>query len=103
MDRFSDLEQVEVQFTPTGHPWKILRNGRTWTVTVVPTVHYDRIKWWELGMRIPKGTGVRIDYATWLIQVRLGNNERSQVVTWELVEDIFEKVWRVRELPIADL
>lgn len=54
-------------------------------------------------MRIPKGTGVRIDYATWLIQVRLGNNERSQVVTWELVEDIFEKVWRVRELPIADL
>ncbi|MGP5014479.1 hypothetical protein ACTXJX_11730 [Glutamicibacter ardleyensis] len=100
MDRFTDLDVVEVQFTPAGKPWKVLRDGRTWAVAVEPTVFFERIKWWELGIRIPKGAGVKIDYAVWLVQVRLGNNERSSLLSWELVEDTFGKVWRVHDLPI---
>lgn len=98
MQDIVSLDQVEVQFTQIGKPVRVRRSGRVWSVVVEPTVHFERVSWWELGWRIPRGSGTRIDYAVWLVQVRLGSNELSDVVTWELVEDTVNKVWRVREV-----
>lgn len=96
MEGIVELEQVEVLFTENGKPYKVRRGGHVWSVVVEPTVYFERVKWWELGWRIPKNSGTRIDYAVWLVQVRLGSNERSEVVSWELVEDTVNKAWRVR-------
>ncbi|MGP5048085.1 hypothetical protein [Glutamicibacter ardleyensis] len=96
MESIVELEQVEVLFTESGKPFKVRRGGRVWSVAVEPTVHFSRVRWWEHGRRIPRGSGTRIDYAVWLVQVRLGSNERSELVSWELVEDTWNNVWRVR-------
>ncbi|MGP4994638.1 hypothetical protein [Glutamicibacter ardleyensis] len=101
VDSFSELEQVEVLFTDAGLPVQVRRGGRVWSVVVEPTRHFSRIDWWESGRRIARGTGVRIDYAVWLVQVSLGSNSRSQALSWELVEDVVDSVWRVRDLPIV--
>lgn len=92
-------EFVEVLFTAAGVPWKIRRNGRVWQVVVEPTCHFERVKWWEdTSFTIKKGRADRIDYAVWLVQVRLGANPRSDTVTWELVEHPRTESWSIREI-----
>lgn len=92
-------ELVDVLFTAAGVPWKIRRGGRVWQVVVEPTHHYERVKWWELsGFSIKKGMADRIDYAVWRVQVRLGANPRSDIVTWELVEHPRAESWSIRDV-----
>lgn len=93
------VELVDVIFTTASAPWKIRRGGRVWQVVVEPTHHYERVKWWEdTSFTIKKGSADRIDYAVWLVQVRLGANPRSDLVTWELVEHPRIDSWSVREV-----
>jgi len=93
---------VDVLFTPAGAPWKIRRGGRVWQVVVVvvePTCHFERVAWWEdLSFNIKKGRADRIDYAVWLVQVRLGANSKSDILTWELVEHPRIESWSVRDV-----
>jgi len=90
---------VNVRFTPTGAPWKIRRDCRIWQVVVQPTCHFERVKWWEdLTFKIRKGEADRIDYAVWQVQVRLGDNRKSDFLTWELVEHPCTNSWSVREV-----
>lgn len=90
---------MDVRFTPAGAPWKIRRHGHVWQVVVEPTCHFERVKWWEdLTFKIRKGDADRIDYAVWLVQVRLGANPRSDILTWELVEHPRIGAWSVREV-----
>lgn len=92
-------ELVEVLFTPAGAPWKVRRNGRVWQVVVEPTHHFERVQWWEdLTFKIKKGAADRIDFAVWRVQVRLGSNPRSDLVTWDLVEHPRSSTWSVRDL-----
>lgn len=92
-------ELVEVLFTPAGAPWKVRRNGRVWQVVVEPTRHFERVQWWEdLTFKIKKGAADRIDFAVWRVQVRLGSNPRSDLVTWDLVEHPRSSAWSVRDL-----
>lgn len=65
-------EFVDVRFTAAGAPWKIRRGGRVWQVVVEPSCHFERVNWWEdLTFKVRKGAADRIDYAVWLVQVRL--------------------------------
>ncbi|MGP5524950.1 hypothetical protein ACTXM3_16960 [Glutamicibacter arilaitensis] len=90
---------VDVSFTAAGAPWKIRRGGRVWQVVVEPTCHFERVNWWEdLTFNVRKGAADRIDYAVWLVQVRLGANPRSDILTWELVEHPRLGSWSVREV-----
>ncbi|MGR6901616.1 hypothetical protein [Glutamicibacter sp. BSL13] len=92
------MESVEILFTSAGEPWKIRRQGRVWQVAVQPQRWFERIQWWkdpEYSAR--KNSGSRIDYAVWRVQVRLGNNPRSEMVTWDLIENPQLDVWGVRE------
>lgn len=92
-------ELIEVLFTPAGAPWKVRRNGRVWQVVVEPTRHFERVQWWEdLTFKIKKGAADRIDFAVWRVQVRLGSNPRSDLVTWDLVEHPRSSTWSVRDL-----
>lgn len=92
-------EFVDVRFTAAGEPWKIKRNGRVWQVVVRPSCHFERVKWWEIpNFNIKKGRADRIDYAVWRVQVRLGSNPRSDVLTWELMEHPRMGSWSVREV-----
>lgn len=92
-------ELVEVLFTAAGAPLKIRRNGRVWQVAVEPTHHFERVNWWEdLTFKVRKGAADRIDYAVWLVQVRLGANPRSDILVWELVEHPRTNSWSVREV-----
>lgn len=92
-------ELVEVLFTAAGAPWKIRRNGRVWQVAVEPTRHFERVQWWEdLTFKIKKGAADRIDYVVWRVQVRLGANPRSDILTWDLVEHPRIESWSVRDV-----
>ena len=93
-------EIVEVLFTAAGVPWKVERRGRVWQVAVQPSCHFERVRWWEdLTFKVKKDAADKIDYAVWRVQVRLGSNPRSDLVTWDLVEHPRERSWAVREVP----
>ena len=90
---------VEVQFTTSGQPLRVRRNGRIWHVGVEPTRHFERVKWWEIpGFKVKRSAADRIDYVIWRVQVRLGRNIRSDLVTWDLVEHPRDDSWSVREV-----
>ncbi|MGP5030720.1 hypothetical protein ACTXJG_04685 [Glutamicibacter arilaitensis] len=91
------MEDVDVLLSPHGTPLKIRRQGRIWNVAVEPTCHFERVNWWEdLTFNIKKGQADRIDYAVWHVQVRLGSNERSELLSWELVERPRTHSWIIR-------
>lgn len=93
------MELVDIHFTPGGQPLRVLRAGRVWHVGAEPTLWFERTRWWEdPNFRIAKGSGVRIDYAVWRVQVRLGHNPRSELTTWDLIENPQARTWLVREL-----
>ncbi|MGP5383620.1 hypothetical protein ACTXL8_15780 [Glutamicibacter arilaitensis] len=92
-------EFVEVRFTAAGVPWKIRRGGRVWQVVVEPGRHFGRVNWWEdHSFRIKKGAADPIDFAVWRVQVRLGSNPRSDLLTWDLVERPRDGFWTVRDV-----
>jgi len=92
-------EFVEVRFTAAGVPWKIRRGGRVWQVVVEPSRHFGRVNWWEdHSFKIKKGAADPIDFAVWRVQVRLGANPRSDLLTWDLVEYPRDGSWAVRDV-----
>lgn len=92
-------EFVEVRFTAACVPWKIRRGGRVWQVAVEPSRHFERVNWWEdHSFKIKKGAADPIDFAVWRVQVRLGSNPRSDLLTWDLVEHPRDGSWTVRDV-----
>lgn len=92
-------EFVEVRFTAAGVPWRIRRGGRVWQVVVEPSRHFERVNWWEdHSFKIKKGAADPIDFAVWRVQVRLGANPRSDLLTWDLVEHPRDGSWAVRDV-----
>lgn len=90
------LADVAVRTSPDGVPLAVHRNGREWIVGAEPVRWYERLEWWKQSQRMPKGTG-RVDVQVWRLQVRLGRNVRSELVTMELECDAQEGRWRMRE------
>ena len=92
-------EFVDVLFTADGVPWKVKRGSHVWQVAVRPSCHFERVNWWEdLSFSIRKGAADRIDFAVWRVQVRLGTNPRSDLVTWDLIEHPRAVSWSIREV-----
>lgn len=91
------MESVEVQFTASGQPLRVRRQGRVWTVAAEPTRWFERFSWWESEKRAPKGSPFRIDSLVWQVQVSMGAAS-SDLLTWELVQHAPTGGWRVREL-----
>lgn len=92
-------EFVDVRFTAAGVPWKIRRGGRVWQVVVEPSRHFERVNWWEdHSFKIKKGAADPIDFAVWRVQVRLGANPRSDLLTWDLVEHPRDGSWAVGDV-----
>lgn len=90
---------MDVRFTAAGVPWKIRRGGRVWQVVVEPSRHFERVNWWEdHSFKIKKGAADPIDFAVWRVQVRLGSNPRSDLLTWDLVEHPRDGSWTVRDV-----
>ena len=94
------MESVEIQWTASGKPLRVLRQGRVWTVVVEPTSWFERIAWWRTEARVGKSDGVvppfRIDIKVWQVQVTLGSRA-SDTVTWLLMERPQTGGWEVQE------
>lgn len=92
-------EIVDVLFTAAGEPWKVKRAGRVWQVAVEPTRHFERVLWWrDTAFSVRKGQADRIDYVVWRVQVRLGANPRSDLLTWDLMERPQHSTWSVLDV-----
>ena len=64
-----------------------------------PSRHFERVNWWEdHSFKIKKGAADPIDFAVWRVQVRLGANPRSDLLTWDLVEHPRDGSWAVRDV-----
>ena len=54
------MEHVIVRTGPEGLPTAVLSRGREWAVGAEPVRWYERVNWWEVNRRMPKGLG-RVD------------------------------------------
>ncbi|WP_432244708.1 hypothetical protein ACRB8A_11080 [Arthrobacter sp. G.S.26] len=94
------MEHVIVHTGKDGRPTAVLSGGREWTVGAEPVRWFERVNWWELKRRMPKG-GSRIDVEVLQVQVRLGRNAGSALTTMLLQRDGLGGGWRLRE-SVAD-
>lgn len=89
------MEHVDIRTTAQGEPAAVVRGGREWKIAVEPVRWFERVAWWEVSKRMPRGTG-RVDVEVLQVQVRLGNNARSALATWQLVRDGSGGGWCLR-------
>lgn len=71
-------EGVPVSFVLDGHTWTVLPDAVRW---------FERRAWWETDQRMgrPGSGSARIDVEVWRLQARLGTNQESEPVTFEIV------------------
>jgi hypothetical protein len=94
------MEHVMVQTGPNGTPTTVITKGREWAVGAEPVRWFERLNWWEVNRRMPKGLG-RVDVEVLQVQVRLGGNISSALTTMLLERDGLGGGWRLREA-VAD-
>lgn len=91
------MECVEIQWTASGKPLRVMRAGRVWTVVVEPVSWFERVSWWNTERRASKDAPFRIDTKIWQVQVTLGARN-VEPITWELVEHPQSGGWSVRDV-----
>ncbi|MCD4853741.1 hypothetical protein LN996_23265 [Arthrobacter sp. AK01] len=89
------MEHIYIRTSLQGSPVAVVRGSREWQIVVDPVRWFERVSWWEHSRRMPRGQG-RVDVEVWQVQVRLGNNDRSGIATWELVRDGIGGGWCLR-------
>jgi hypothetical protein len=94
------MEHVMVRTGPNGTPTTVISKGREWAVGAEPVRWFERLNWWEVNRRMPKGLG-RVDVEVLQVQVRLGGNISSALTTMLLERDGLGGGWRLREA-VAD-
>jgi hypothetical protein len=94
------MEHVMVRTGPNGTPTTVITKGREWAVGAEPVRWFERLNWWEVNRRMPKGLG-RVDVEVLQVQVRLGGNISSALTTMLLERDGLGGGWRLREA-VAD-
>ena len=94
------MEHVMVRTGSNGRPSAVVSNGREWTVGAEPVRWFERVNWWEINRRMPKGHS-RVDVEVLQVQVRLGGNKGSALTTMLLERDGAGGGWRLREA-VAD-
>ena len=100
-DSIKTMNQPVVIFRDeAGMPHSLDIDGRRWTVIAEPVRWFERIAWWESARRMPKGTG-RIDIEILQVQARLGRNEKSAPVTFNLANNQDGSPWFLREVQHA--
>ncbi|WP_074710865.1 hypothetical protein [Arthrobacter alpinus] len=91
------MESVEVE-TAHGAPVSFIRAGRSWHAGAPPVRWFERVAWWETAQRAPKDGMLRIDAEVWMVQARIGHNQRSPLVTFELILGHDRESWSVRSM-----
>ncbi|MDN5824843.1 MAG: hypothetical protein L0H86_09435 [Micrococcaceae bacterium] len=91
------IETVDVDLSASGQPMRVTRDGRVWTVEALPVRWFERVPWWRFELRMQRGAGIGVEVMVWQVQVRLGASPRSELVTWELVNEPSTGRWTVRE------
>ncbi|WP_181762752.1 hypothetical protein [Pseudarthrobacter sp. B4EP4b] len=94
------MEHVMVQTGTNGMPTAVISNGREWALGAEPVRWFERVNWWEVNRRMPKGLG-RVDVEVLQVQVRLGGNSNSALTTMVLERDGLGGGWRLRQA-VAD-
>ena len=90
-----------VRMDRDGTPTAVVSGGREWSVGAPPVRWFERVNWWEISRRMPKGSG-GVDVEVLQVQVRLGRNRSSALATMLLERDGCGGGWRLRQaLPAA--
>lgn len=76
---------VEIAYSTAGVPLRVKHEGRVWTVGAEPIRWFERVDWWKSENRMQRGAGISIEVKIWKLQVRLGDNQASEMRTWEVV------------------
>jgi hypothetical protein len=90
------MEHVVVKTSREGIPTAVVSGGREWAVGAEAVRWFERVSWWEVQRRMPKGLG-RVDVEVLQVQVRLGRNLQSALTTMTLERDGLGGGWRLRE------
>lgn len=98
-------ERIEVACTPAGVPLRVRWNGRDYRLVAEPHRWFERRKWWDEGLRVPRGIGAGVvDYEVWRLQIAPGA-ARGEGRTIDVSFDPLTAQWRVikvhHELPLS--
>ncbi|MBW4094717.1 MAG: hypothetical protein HIU81_04645 [Acidobacteria bacterium] len=69
-------EHVLVRTTTAGKPLAVERQGREWQVRAEPVRWFERVSWWDVHRRMPRGQGC-VDVEVWQVQAKLGRSARE--------------------------
>ncbi|PCC27031.1 hypothetical protein CIK75_00060 [Glutamicibacter sp. BW78] len=85
-----------MQTSTSGVPLRVFHEGRNWHVGAEPIRWFERVPWWRVEKRMARESATRIDVKVWRLQVRLGGNRSSALVTWEVVCEAGTGRWWLR-------
>ena len=91
-------EPIEVTRAANGIPLRITWQGKDYRLVAEPERWFERRKWWEENMRIPRGLGAGVaDYEMWRLQL-VSSEGRGEPFSVDVSFDAQSARWRLVRL-----
>lgn len=88
-------ESIEVTRATNGMPLRVNWQGRDYRLVAEPQLWFERRKWWDENLRIPRGIGAGVaDYEMWRLQlVAVSGSQQERTV--DVSFDVQTGRWRL--------
>lgn len=88
-------ESIEVTRATNGMPLRVNWQGRDYRLVAEPQLWFERRKWWDENLRIPRGIGAGVaDYEMWRLQlVAVSGSQQEHTV--DVSFDVQTGRWRL--------
>ncbi len=91
-------EPIEVTRAANGIPLRVTWQGKDYRLVAEPERWFERRKWWEENMRIPRGLGAGVaDYEMWRLQL-VSSEGRGEPFSVDVSFDAQSTRWRLVRL-----
>jgi len=88
-------ESIEVARAANGMPLRVKWQGRDYRLVAEPQRWFERRKWWDENLRIPRGIGAGLaDYEMWRLQL-VAVSGSKQEHTFDVSFDAQTERWRL--------
>lgn len=88
-------EAIEVTRAANGMPLRVKWQGKDYRLVAEPHRWFERRKWWDENLRIPRGIGAGMaDYEMWRLQLSLVNGTQ-EVHSVDVSFDAQTQRWRL--------
>ena len=88
-------EAIEVTRAANGTPLRVRFRGQDYRLVAEPELWFERRKWWDENLRIPRGIGAGVaDYEMWRLQI-IPACGRGEPVSIEVSFDVQTTRWRL--------